>query len=101
MGVAGVIEADELLIAESRRGRKGAFDEIVRRTARLVYAKIALDVGDRHKAEDLTQEVYLIAWRSIGGLENPAALRSWLLAIAASVVADDARRAGRKKRGKP
>jgi RNA polymerase sigma-70 factor (ECF subfamily) len=86
------------LVEQSRRGDRRAFQEIVAATARLVYSKIALDVPDRHRAEDLTQEVYLLAWRSIANLEEPAALRAWLLAIAASVVANDARRVGRKKR---
>jgi RNA polymerase sigma-70 factor (ECF subfamily) len=85
-------------VEQSRRGDRRAFQEIVTATARLVYCKIALDVPDRHRAEDLTQEVFLLAWRSIDKLEESAALRAWLLAIAASVVANDARRVGRKKR---
>jgi RNA polymerase sigma-70 factor (ECF subfamily) len=93
-----VTESDQRLIEGSRKGDRRAFEEIVRQTARLVYAKIALNVPDRHRAEDLTQEVYLIAWRSIGDLHEPSALRAWLLAIAASVVADDARRNSRIKR---
>jgi RNA polymerase sigma-70 factor, ECF subfamily len=96
-----VTEADDGLVERSRRGDRGSFEQIVRQTARLVYARLILDVPDRHHAEDLTQEVYLIAWRSIRSLQNPAALRSWLLAIAASVAADDARRIGRKKRRRP
>ena len=83
-------------VEQSRRGDRRAFQEIVTATARLVYCKIALDVPDRHRAEDLTQEVFLLAWRSIDKLEESAALRAWLLAIAASVVANDARRVGRE-----
>ena len=93
-----MIETDQWLVEKSRRGERAAFEEIVRRTARLVYGRIVLDVPDRHRAEDLTQEVFLAAWKSIKRLEEPGALRGWLLAIAASVTADDARRAGRKKR---
>jgi RNA polymerase sigma-70 factor, ECF subfamily len=96
-----VSQADEALVELSRRGDRAAFAQIVRITARLVYAKIALEVHDRHRAEDLTQEVFLIAWRTILTLREPGALRGWLMTIAASVVADDARKAMRKKRGPP
>jgi RNA polymerase sigma factor (sigma-70 family) len=86
------------LVQQSQRGDRQAFAQIVHQTARLVYARIALDVADKHKAEDLTQEVFLAAWRSIGRLEKPESLRAWLLAIAASKVTDEARFLGRKKR---
>lgn len=94
-------EADEVLVQRSRGGERAAFEQIVHRTARLVYSRIVLDVSDRHKAEDLTQEVFLIAWRSIRSLGEPKALRGWLMAIASSVVADNARHGSRKKRGGP
>jgi RNA polymerase sigma-70 factor, ECF subfamily len=96
-----VSETERLLVEQSRRGDRRAFEQIVHATARLVYAKIALEVPDRHRAEDLTQEVFMTAWRHIGDLAEPAALRGWLLAIAASVVADDARWSSRKKRWAP
>lgn len=96
-----MIESDQELVEKARRGDRAAFERLVHQTARLIYARLALDVGDRHRAEDLTQEVYLTAWRCIGDLDRPAALRGWLLAIAASVAADDARKIGRKKRGGP
>jgi RNA polymerase sigma-70 factor (ECF subfamily) len=91
--------ADEQgLIERSRLGDRQAFARIVHQTARLVYARVALDVPDKHRAEDITQEVFLAAWRSIGQLEDAGALRAWLLAIAASKVADDVRRSGAFKR---
>jgi len=86
------------LIERSRLGDRQAFARLVQQTARLVYARVALDVPDKHRAEDITQEVFLTAWRSIGRLQDAQALRAWLLAIAASKVADDVRRAGRIKR---
>ncbi|HZN66945.1 MAG TPA: sigma-70 family RNA polymerase sigma factor [Tepidisphaeraceae bacterium] len=93
--------SDERLAARSRRGDRAAFEELVRRTGRLVYCRHYLDTADKHRAEDLTQETFLTAWRSIGQLDDPDQFRSWLLAIARSVSADDFRSRTRKKRGGP
>jgi RNA polymerase sigma-70 factor, ECF subfamily len=97
----GVAGSDELLVRRSQAGERAAFEQLVRRTARLVYARVYLDTADRHRAEDLVQETFLIAWRRIGQVAEPAGFRTWLLTVARSVTADAHRRDTRKKRAAP
>jgi RNA polymerase sigma-70 factor (ECF subfamily) len=101
-GVSGAVsEADELLVERSRSGDRAAFEQLVRRTARLVYSRQYLETRDPHRAEDLTQETFLVAWRSIAQVEDPGGFRTWLLTVARSVAADTYRREHRKKRAGP
>ncbi len=94
-------ESDEALVRKSMIGDRASFEELVRRTARLVFSRVFLEVGDVHRAEDLVQETFLVAWRSIQQVVEPSGFRSWLFTIAHSVVVDAARRESRKKRGGP
>jgi RNA polymerase sigma-70 factor (ECF subfamily) len=92
-------QAAELALAQrSRRGDREAFEELVRRTGRAVFARLYLETADAHKAEDLAQETYLSAWRAIRGLSDPSAFRPWLYSIAHSALLDSLRRESRKKR---
>lgn len=91
-------ETDDELVARSRRGDRPAFEELVRRTARLVFSRLYLETGDTHRAEDLVQETFLVAWRNIGQVTDPAGFRPWLFSIAHSVLVDSLRRDARKKR---
>ena len=92
-------QTDEVrLVEQSRRGDRGAFEELVRRTGRLVFARVYLESGDSQRSEDLVQETYLLAWRRIGTLQDVNDFRAWLGAIAHRVVLDSARREGRRKR---
>lgn len=90
---------DDELVVRSRRGDRAAFEQLVRRTARLVYVRQYLETRDPHRAEDLAQETFLLAWRSIGQLTEPAGFRAWLLSIARSAATDANRRELRRKRG--
>jgi RNA polymerase sigma-70 factor (ECF subfamily) len=94
-------ESDEALVRKSMTGDRASFEELVRRTARLVFSRVFLEVGDVHRAEDLVQETFLVAWRSIRQVSAPSGFRSWLFTIAHSVVVDAARRESRKKRSAP
>jgi len=91
-------EADEALVIKSRGGDRAAFEELVRRTARLLYTRAYLETGDVHRAEDLVQETFLIAWRSIRQVKDPAGLRPWLMSVLHSALIDSIRRENRKKR---
>jgi RNA polymerase sigma-70 factor (ECF subfamily) len=94
-------ESDTKLVLQAQGGDRAAFEELVRRTSRLAYARLYLETGDAHRAEDLLQETLLLAYRSLGQLTEPANFRSWLLTIAQNVLTDAARREARLKRSAP
>ncbi len=96
-----VHESDEKLVATAQAGSPEAFEELVRRTSRLVYVRLYLDLGDPHEAEDLTQETFLLAYRSLDRLNEPGQFRSWLCAIADNARIDAGRHERRQKRAAP
>ena len=70
---------------------RGLLEEHVPR----VYRFALRLTGDRHQAEDLTQETFLRAWRGRKRLRDPDALRVWLFKITVNLWRDRARRARR------
>jgi RNA polymerase sigma-70 factor (ECF subfamily) len=94
-------DSEEALVQRARDGDRAAFEELVRRTSRLVFARLYLETGDSHRAEDLLQETLLTAFRSLSGLADARGFRPWLLKIAQNAAIDAARRDLRKKRTAP
>jgi len=94
-------KADKDLVKKAQDGDRTAFEELVRRTSRLAFARLYLETGDSHRAEDLLQETLLLAYRSLGQLTDQAGFRGWLLAIAQNVAIDAALRESRLKRAAP
>ena len=78
-------DSEEALVLASQAGNRSAFEQLVRRTARLVFARCYLETGRPQEAEDLVQETFLVAWRSIGQVNDPAGFRTWLLSVARTV----------------
>jgi RNA polymerase sigma-70 factor (ECF subfamily) len=95
------MDIEEGLVRRARDGNREAFEELVRRTSRMVYAKLYLETGDPHWAEDLVQETFLRAFRSVGHLTDPRGFRAWLMTIGQSVLIDSYRRAGALRRTPP
>jgi RNA polymerase sigma-70 factor (ECF subfamily) len=93
-----VTPADCELVRKSQHGDRAAFEELVRRSAWAVFTRLYLETADSHKAEDLAQETFLTAWRSLRSLTDPQSFRPWLFAIAHSVLLDSVRHESRKKR---
>jgi RNA polymerase sigma-70 factor, ECF subfamily len=56
-----------------------------------VYRLALRLTGDRHRAEDLTQETFLRAWKRREQLEDSRAERVWLFRIAANIWKDELR----------
>ena len=74
-------EAEAVLVERARGGDRAAFEELVRRHADHLYAVVLRFVADRGAAEEVTQEAFLRAWRSIGRFEGRSRFFTWLYRI--------------------
>ena len=84
VGPAGGTAPVDLLLEAYRQGKPGAFDAIVRAHQDRVYAFCARMLSDREEALDVSQDVFLSAYRNLGAFRGDAALSTWLLRIAAN-----------------
>jgi RNA polymerase sigma-70 factor, ECF subfamily len=69
------------LIERSQAGDRLAFEELVRRHADRLYAVVLRFVADADEAEEVTQDAFLRAWRSIDRFEFRSRFFTWLYRI--------------------
>jgi RNA polymerase sigma-70 factor (ECF subfamily) len=73
--------SDLELVQAVLRGERDAFALLYDRYARLVRALCQSQTGDPHAAADLSQEVFLRAFRRLHTLVNPDRFSAWLVGI--------------------
>ena len=82
------MDNEQILVERARRNDLQAFRQIVDRYKQTVY-RIAYDMtGNRHDAEDVSQEVFLKAYRSIHQFRGAAKLSTWLYRITVNACYD-------------
>jgi RNA polymerase sigma-70 factor, ECF subfamily len=93
------IPDDAELARAARDGSRVAFSELYARYARVVHGILLARVayGD---AEDLVQDVFVIAFQKIASLREPKALGGWLAAIARRCATDHHRATFRENAAK-
>ena len=79
------------ILARARRGDLHAFEELVRLYEKRVYAVALRSSGSPEDAEDITQEVFLRAWRSIESFRGDSGFSTWLFRITMNLCVDFAR----------
>jgi len=72
---------DTQLVEACRAGHRGAFDVIVERHRRSVYQLCYRFAGNHEDASDLSQDVFLRAYRGLGGFRGGSSLATWLYRI--------------------
>jgi RNA polymerase sigma-70 factor (ECF subfamily) len=75
--IDGVLD-DATLVARARDGDLRAFEQLVRRYQRGIYQLALRMTASGADAEDITQEVFLTAWRRLPELREDAAVVGWL-----------------------
>ena len=73
--------ADEVLVAQARRGDAAAFERLVRRYARAVHAVARAVLGNPADAEDVSQESWVRALEKLEDCREPKRFVFWLLQI--------------------
>jgi len=76
--------ADDALVARAQSGDPAAFEELVRRYRNDVYGLSYHFLRNREEAWDVSQEVFIKAYRSLGRFRGDAGIKTWLLRIAAN-----------------
>ncbi len=83
---------DEELLAQFQAGDAQAFERLLRRHRSPLFTFLLRMVGDRTRAEDLTQEAFLRVVRAAARWEARARFQTWLYTVARNLCVDQSRR---------
>jgi RNA polymerase sigma-70 factor (ECF subfamily) len=73
---------DEDVMVQVARGQSQLLERLVRRHATPLLTFIRRLVGDRHRSEEIFQDVFLSVWTKRHQYEFPRSFKNWLYAIA-------------------
>jgi RNA polymerase sigma-70 factor (ECF subfamily) len=84
-GALRMKESDLYLVRKCQQGDKGAFELLVIKYQRRIFNVILGVVRNRDIVEDLAQEAFLNAYRSVGGFKGNSSFYTWIYRIAVNV----------------
>jgi RNA polymerase sigma-70 factor (ECF subfamily) len=83
--------AERALVARARAGSAEAFEALYRREAGRVYGLALRLTGDRARATELTQDVFVRAWERLATFRGEAPVSAWLRRITVTALLEGAR----------
>jgi RNA polymerase sigma-70 factor (ECF subfamily) len=86
-------EAD--LIRQARAGNEAAWDSLIQQHQEAVFRLAYLLTGDASDAEDVAQEAFIRAYRSLDRFDSARPWRPWILSITANLARNRRRSIGR------
>jgi RNA polymerase sigma-70 factor (ECF subfamily) len=84
-------ESESSLLEQARRGSVSAFEQIVRRYQRRVYATAYRIVRRHEVADDVAQEAFIRAYRSLDRFDPGRPFGPWICRIAANLAVNHVR----------
>ena len=92
-------EAVEDLVERAKAGDRPAFGQLVEVYQDKIYGYASRMLGDPDEAEDVAQETFVRAYRSLPHFRGAASFHTWLYRIASNLAIDVARRNRRQSTG--
>lgn len=84
-------EQDDILIKKAKEGDVDAYEELVKIYYKTVF-NIALRMfSNNEDASDITQEVFIKIYKSIGAFEGKSSLKTWIYRITTNLCLDEFR----------
>jgi RNA polymerase sigma-70 factor (ECF subfamily) len=80
--------SEQALVVRAQSGDRAAFEELYRRFGGKIYALVFGMVGNTDDAAELSQEVFVRAFRSLSALRADQAVYGWLRATATHLAID-------------
>ncbi len=80
-------------VRAAQRGDVESFETLYRAHVGRIYAFCLRSCGDVHRAENLTQDTFVRAYKHLGAFKGDSALSTWLFSIALNLIRDDYRKA--------
>ena len=94
------MQDERSLVQRAQQCDQEAFGELYERYFDKIYRYIALKIGDKFEAEDMTQQVFLKALKSIASFKwQNVPFSAWLYRIAHNQIVDHLRRHSRRPTG--
>lgn len=84
-------------VARAATGDRRAFERLYRAHVDKVFTLCTRMVGERQRAEELTQDVFVRVWEKLGQFRGDSAFGTWLHRMAVNVVLND-RQAEKRRR---
>jgi len=83
---------DSLLVRKSKAGDLDAFEELVKRYEKKVYTLAYRYSGNYDDANDIAQNAFIKAYKSLPSFRGEASFATWLYKITANACCDDIRK---------
>jgi RNA polymerase sigma-70 factor (ECF subfamily) len=92
------VDPDRVLVDEVNAGNRDAFEVLVRRYQHRLVNYVQAIVRDFGEAEDVAQETFVRAYRSLSRFRGDSAFKTWLYTIATNMARTSLERRGRRAR---
>jgi RNA polymerase sigma-70 factor, ECF subfamily len=91
-GARTAMISDEALMLDFQKGAREAFEELFARYRQPLYGFFRRRLASRERAEDLTQEIFLVVIRATSRYEPRSLVRTYLYGIALKLLAAERRK---------
>jgi len=92
---------DTLLVREAQRGNRAAFEELVRHYDQAVLRLAIHLTGSEHEAQDVYQEAFLKAYKSVATFRFECSFYTWIYRIVTNLCLDHLRKKQVRKEDAP